>query len=82
MFLTALLRGARSVGGRQWSGKHRKAKKVTRHSLRNARMRKQMVDSNDRILARPFLVQSEESNFSTRRYENILGTAPLQNSFP
>ena len=57
MFLTRLLQGARSVGGRQWSGRNRKLRAPSRHSLKNARKREQMTLANEAILAKPELLR-------------------------
>lgn len=61
VFLGRLLRSARSTPGRQWIGKHRKAKKVSGYSIRNELKWKTVQGQNAFVLSQPFLSQAEET---------------------
>ncbi|XP_062501685.1 large ribosomal subunit protein mL63-like [Corticium candelabrum] len=67
VFLGRILRSARATPGRQWIGKHRKAKKVSGHSIGNAQKWKTLQARNELVLARPFLSQCEENGSAVEK---------------
>jgi len=60
MWLGRLLFGARSVPGRQWSGKHRRVRKVTGHMKFNRVQKMLQIREVEKMIAVPYLTVDEE----------------------
>ena len=60
MLVSWILFGARHVPGLQWTGKHRRIRKVTQHMRRNAKKRQLSTQKVLHVISRPYLTASQE----------------------